>query len=85
MVTLVAMNRDRMRREAWIGGAVLELFARGRISRLMQQLTARMTSNQFLPAFGDPTAVEADVGRIFRDRRLQKVFAWHRGESGSRV
>ena len=77
---MVAMNRDRLRSEAWIGDAVLELFARERIlaadGAMDGAKSARMTSNQFLSAFGDPTGIEAEVGRVYRDQGLHKAFEW---------
>ncbi len=74
------MDRERLRNEAWIGDAVLELFARERILEANGAAdgskAARMTSNQFLSAFGEPTAVEAEVGRIYRTRGLPGAFEW---------
>jgi len=35
-----------------------------------------MTSNQFLTAFGDPSEVEAEIGRVYADEGLQAAFAW---------
>ena len=77
------MDRDRLREEAWIGDAVLELFARERVlsadGAMDGAKSARMTSNQFLSAFGDPTAVEAEVGRIYRNQGLYRAFDWING------
>ena len=36
----------------------------------------RMTSNQFLAAFGEPTAVEAQIGRAYRDGGEAAAFAF---------
>ena len=36
----------------------------------------RMASNQFLSAFGEPTAVEAELGRVFQERGLEAAFDW---------
>lgn len=70
----------RLQEEAWIGDAVLTLYARSRILErtggLDADLASRMTSNQFLSAFGEPTQVEARLGRIYCDHGLQAAFAW---------
>ena len=44
------------------------------------QKSARMTSNQFLSSWGDPTAVEARIGRIFEADGLQPAFDWIEAE-----
>ena len=78
------MNAKERRRqileEAWIGDAVLCLYCRGRILKndgvLDGEKFNRMTSNQFLSAFGDPSEVEAEIGRVYTDDGLQAAFAW---------
>lgn len=69
-----------LQEEAWIGDAVLTLFARSRIldagGGLDAALASRMTSNQFLSAFGEPTEVEARLGRIYRQQGLAVAFQW---------
>lgn len=73
-----------MREQAWIGDAVLTLFARTRIlaseRHLDAELASRMTSNQFLSAFGDPTAAEARLGRVYLEQGLEGAFAWIEAE-----
>jgi dsRNA-specific ribonuclease len=73
-------SHDRLIQEAWIGDAVLSLFARLKILRddgkLDGEKSVRMTSNQFLNAVGEPTKVEAEIGRIFEREGLQAAFAW---------
>jgi len=70
----------RLRDEAWIGDAVLSLFARQHILQQDGTLDAakssRMTSNQFLSAFGEPTAVEARIGRVYQAAGLSAAFSW---------
>jgi hypothetical protein len=65
--------------EAWLGDAVLALFARqwilGVLGRADGEIQGLITSNQFLSRFGNPTAVEAGLGRIWRDRGLEPAFA----------
>lgn len=66
--------------QAWIGDAVLCLYARSRILREDEQLDGekcvRMTSNQFLSAVGEPTKVEAAIGRVYEQEGLAAAFAW---------
>lgn len=66
--------------EAWIGDAVLELYARLRIlgasGRVDGEAAIRMTSNQFLSGFGEPTEVEARIGRVYQSEGLAGAFAW---------
>ena len=73
-------HTERLAQEAWIGDAVLSLYARLKILREDQVLDGekciRMTSNQFLNSVGEPTAVEAEVGRAFERDGLQAAFAW---------
>ena len=71
----------RIEREfAWIGDAVLALFARTWVLRergsMDGEWVTRLTSNDFLSAFGAPTAVEAKIGRIYREQGLDAAFAW---------
>jgi len=63
------------RQDAWIGDAVLALFAREWIlekghefPESPTQLFTHMTSNQFLGAIGRPTAVEAHIGRLYQQK-----------------
>jgi hypothetical protein len=78
------MNASERRRkileEAWVGDAVLSLYAR---SRILQREGAvdnarfeRMTSNRFLAALGEPAEVEAEVGRIYGSAGLEAAFSW---------
>ncbi len=75
------MAPDKERDEAWIGDAVLSLFARQWILRepsiqpkLRAEAFIRMTSNQFLSSVGEPTAMEAEIGRIYEADGLQAAF-----------
>ncbi len=36
----------------------------------------RMTSNQFLGTIGEPTKVEAEVGRVYLREGLTAAFTW---------
>ena len=66
--------------DAWIGDAVLALYARERI--LAQDGTidgakaARMSSNQFLSTYAEPSHTEAEIGRVFAEQGLDAAYAW---------
>ena len=66
--------------QAWTGDAVLGLFAREWILReerkMDAEMFARMTSNHFLNSLGNPTQVEAKIGRIYEKEGLQKAFLY---------
>ena len=71
----------RMEREAaWIGDAVLALFARQFVLReraiMDGEWFTRLTSNDFLSAFGNPTRVEAGIGKLYQEGGLEMAFAW---------
>lgn len=71
----------RMEREAaWIGDAVLALFARQFVLRERATMDGewftRLTSNDFLSAFGNPTRVEAGIGKLYQQGGLEEAFAW---------
>ncbi len=70
---------QREREEAWIGDAVLGLFARRWIleksGKMDASMFTAMTSNSFLATIGQPTAVEARVGREFQEAGLHAAFA----------
>jgi len=73
---------DAVREEraaAWIGDAVLSLFARRWIlehtGRMDQDMFAALTSNQFLSTFGNPTALEARIGTCYQKDGLPAAFA----------
>jgi len=76
------MTEEEKRTKAWIGDAVLALFARKWIlaepSISPQQRAdafVRMTSNKFLAAIGEPTAMEAEIGRIYENDGLEAAFS----------
>lgn len=77
------MLEDDKRKEAWIGDAVLALFAREWILR-QTNITKKersvvfeqMTSNQFLASLGEPTAMEAEIGLIYKVNGLQAAFEY---------
>ncbi len=69
----------REREDAWIGDAVLALVVREWLleheGRIEASLFAELTSNQFLSRLGSPTAVEAEIGRAYRDGGLDAARA----------
>lgn len=74
---------DDLRREreaAWIGDAVLALFARQFVLRERDSMDGewftRLTSNDFLSAFGNPTRVEASIGKLYHEGGLTAAFEW---------
>lgn len=74
---------DDLRKEreaAWVGDAVLALFARQFVLRERDSMDGewftRLTSNEFLSAFGNPTRVEASIGKIYLEGGLDAAFAW---------
>lgn len=73
---------QRLRENAWIGDAVLELYVRSLILRehgkVDAEMKRRFTCNQFLSCHGNPTAVEAEVGVIYQKDGLEAAFAWIR-------
>jgi dsRNA-specific ribonuclease len=71
---------QREREDAWLGDAALALVVRdwilAREGRIEAGMFAELTSNQFLSRFGPPTAVEAEIGRAYRDGGLEAARAW---------
>lgn len=73
-------RREQILREAWIGDAVLCLYARERILRedgcLNGEKYVRMTSNRFLACIGDASEVEAGIGRVFERDGLKAAYLY---------
>ena len=73
---------EKLRQDAWIGDAVLELYVRSYILHETGGVDAvmktRFTCNQFLNCFGNPTKVEADIGVVYQQEGLDAAFAWIR-------
>ncbi|MFD2157495.1 hypothetical protein ACFSW8_01125 [Rubritalea tangerina] len=68
------------RAEAWTGDAVLALYVREWILKefgaMDGEMFVRFTSNDFLRCAGNPTSVEAQIGRIYAQDGLQAGFDW---------
>lgn len=76
------MKEEDKRTQAWIGDAVLALYARKWIlaepsiqAKERAEAFIQMTSNKFLSAIGEPTAMEAEIGRIYEAEGLEAAFA----------
>ena len=71
-------RRSKILEEAWIGDAVLTLYVRLRILRedgaIDGDKSMRMSSNRFLGAFGEPSEVEARIGRVYTNAGLEAAF-----------
>ncbi|MGA1205758.1 MAG: ribonuclease III domain-containing protein [Opitutales bacterium] len=77
------MQTRELRDLAWIGDAVLALYARQWLLEqsqhplfTRQELFTRLTSNAFLQALGEPTTVEARIGNVYREGGLEAGFAY---------
>lgn len=74
----LALTKER--EEAWIGDAVLNIYVREYILENVKSLDGEMfirfTSNDFLKCHGNPTSVEAEIGRIYSSQGLQASFDW---------
>lgn len=75
-----AADLRRLREEAWVGDAVLELVARewilARLGRLDATAQTAVTSNHMLSTLGNPTAVEAELGRLYQREGLEAARQW---------
>lgn len=77
-----ALEPAQKRDKAWIGDAVLALYARqwilGQGNLRMKdraEVFRQMTSNHFLASMGEPTAMEAEIGILYEDEGLQSAFS----------
>jgi hypothetical protein len=68
---------------AWLGDSVLGLFMRMLLlhnsipqGKTRGDLFTQITSNQFLSGFGNPTEVEAHIGRIFNEQGILGAFQY---------
>lgn len=79
----VIMDETEKRTKAWIGDAVLALFAREWILRQTDiapgeriAVFTGMTSNRFLACMGEPTLMEAKIGVVYEKEGLEKAFSY---------
>lgn len=65
---------------AWLGDAVLGLFARehvlARVGKIDTRAFLDLTCNAFLSGIGRPTRVEAEIGVVYRRDGLAAAFAY---------
>lgn len=73
-------KQQQLIHDAWIGDAVLSLWARLKIlqedGRLDGSKLIRLTSNRFLAGLGEPTKVEAEIGRVFGSEGLDAAYRY---------
>lgn len=73
-------NLEREHAEAWVGDAILALYVREWIlendGRRDGEKFVRFTSNDFLRCYANPTATEAEIGRIYQTSGQEVAFAW---------
>ena len=69
-----------VRAQAWVGDAILALYVREWILSFNGQIDGKLfiefTSNDFLRLTGNATAVEAQIGRIYKAEGLEAANAW---------
>ena len=79
-----AGEEERLRQDAWLGDAVLELYARELVLRRTGGVDAamktRLTCNEFLACLGAPTKMEARIGVVYREQGLAAAFAFIEAE-----
>ena len=75
------MDETEKRTKAWVGDAVLALFAREWIldQKVIEpgnriEVFTSLTSNQFLACIGEPTVVEARIGKVYAAEGLPAAF-----------
>ena len=80
MPTLSPDQDPVARAQAWVGDAVLALYVREWILSFKGEIDGALfiefTSNNFLRLTGNATAVEAQIGRIFKSNGLEAAYAW---------
>ena len=77
------MTEEDKRTKAWIGDAVLALFAREWIlkqkdisTKERAEVFIQITSNQFLAFLGEPTSMEAEIGVVYETDGLHAAFGF---------
>ncbi len=81
------MDETEKRAKAWVGDAVLALFAREWILGQKEiepcnriEVFTSLTSNQFLACIGEPTLVEARIGKVYSEDGLPAAFEFIQSE-----
>lgn len=77
------MDESEKRQKAWVGDAVLALYAREWILKQSDisagnriDVFTGMTSNRFLACLGEPTLVEAKIGHVYENEGLEKAYSY---------
>ena len=74
----LAITKER--EEAWVGDAILALYVRewilSKYGAMDGEMFVRFTSNDFLKSKGNPTSVEAEIGRVYQTKGLQAGCDW---------
>ena len=72
---------NELRTKAWIGDAVLALFAREWILKQpdipvekRSEVFIHLTSNKFLSSLGEPTKMEAEIGVIYENEGFEAAI-----------
>ena len=80
MATLPPDLDPVVRAQAWVGDAILALYVREWILSFRGQIDGKLfiefTSNNFLRLTGNATAVEAQIGRVYKAEGLAAANAW---------
>lgn len=89
MNSIQRAEEERLRKEAWIGDAVLALYIRSWILESFHDINGDLfiefTSNDFLSRIGNATAVEAEIGRAYAEGGLDAGFAWIKDKLEPRI
>ena len=68
--------------DAWIGDAVLSVYARTRVLREQGKISANderlLVSNRIINSYAQPTKTEALIGRRFRESGFDAAMLWIR-------
>lgn len=79
-------KRREVLEKAWIGDAVLALYARQKIlsegGGIDNERAIRMTANRVLQVKGEASEVEARIGIVYEREGLEAAFAWIEAEFG---
>lgn len=71
---------DEERELAWLGDAVLSIFAREhvlkRLGRIDTPAFLSLTNNAFLSALGRATRIEAEIGLMYKQEGLGAAFTY---------
>ena len=82
-MTIKGSDLKSKRELAWIGDAVLALYARQWILKQSDikpgertNAFIHMTGNQFLACIGEPTGLEAEIGELYQKSGIEAAFEY---------